>query len=305
MQIYLPIAEVSLNVFLLLGMGGLIGYLSGLFGVGGGFLMTPLLIFAGVPPAVAVASGANEITAASISGAQAHWRRGGVDVKMGIVLIIGGVAGSYVGALLFKVLRALGQVELLIGIAYVIFLGTVGLLMFAESVRTLLHQRRGLPQPPRRRHRSWVDALPLKIRFRKSRQYLSVFLPLFVGTVVGVLVAIMGVGGGFIMVPAMIYLLNMPTNVVVGTSLFQITVVTASVTFFHAVNTQTVDIVLALLLLIGAVIGAQFGARAGTRLKGEQLRVLLAILVLAVCMRMGYDLFVEPADLFSVSLVTD
>lgn len=304
MQIYLPIAEVSLNVFLLLGMGGLIGYLSGLFGVGGGFLMTPLLIFAGVPPAVAVASGANEITAASISGAQAHWRRGGVDVKMGIVLIIGGVAGSYIGALLFKILRALGQVELLIGIAYVIFLGTVGLLMFAESVRTLLHQRRGLPPPPRRRHRSWFDALPLKIRFRKSRQYLSVFLPLVIGVLVGVLVAIMGVGGGFIMVPAMIYLLNMPTNVVVGTSLFQITVVTASVTFFHAVNTQTVDIMLALILLIGAVIGAQFGARAGTRLKGEQLRVLLAILVLAVCIRMGYDLFVEPAELFSVSLVT-
>lgn len=300
MQIYLPIAEVSLNVFLLLGLGGLIGYLSGLFGVGGGFLMTPLLIFAGVPPAVAVASGANEITAASISGAQAHWRRGGVDVKMGIVLTIGGIAGSYAGAIIFRVLRESGQIEVLIGVAYVIFLGAVGLLMFVESLRSALRRYRGLTPRPRRRSRTWLDAMPLKLRFRKSRQYLSVFLPLIVGAIIGILVAIMGVGGGFIMIPAMIYLLNMPTSVVVGTSLFQITVVTASVTLFHSINTQTVDVVLALILLTGAVIGAQFGARAGRRLKGEHLRGLLGLLVLAVCLRMAYDLFVTPPELFSV-----
>jgi len=303
MQIYLPIAEMSLNVFLLLGMGGLVGFLSGMFGVGGGFLMTPLLIFAGVPPAVAVATGANQITAASVSGAQAHWRRGGVDLKMGIVLIIGGAAGSFVGAAIFTRLKELGQVELLISFSYVIFLGGIGSLMLIESARETLRRRRGGKPAPLRRQRSWIDALPLKMRFRKSRQYISVFLPLVVGAFVGVLVAIMGVGGGFIMVPAMIYLLNMPTSVVIGTSLLQITVVTACVTLLHSINTQTVDVMLALLLLIGAVIGAQVGARFGGKLKGEQLRGLLGMIVLAVCAKLAFDLVVQPSELYSVTAV--
>jgi len=303
MQIYLPIAEMSLNVFLLLGMGGLVGFLSGMFGVGGGFLMTPLLIFAGVPPAVAVATGANQITAASVSGAQAHWRRGGVDLKMGIVLIIGGAAGSFVGAAIFTRLKELGQVELLISFSYVIFLGGIGSLMLIESAREMLRRRRGGKPAPLRRQRSWIDALPLKLRFRKSRQYISVFLPLVVGAFVGVLVAIMGVGGGFIMVPAMIYLLNMPTSVVIGTSLLQITVVTACVTLLHSINTQTVDVMLALLLLIGAVIGAQVGARFGGKLKGEQLRGLLGMIVLAVCAKLAFDLVVQPSELYSVTAV--
>lgn len=300
MQIYLPIAEMSLNVFLILGMGGLVGFLSGMFGVGGGFLMTPLLMFAGVPPAVAVATGANQITAASVSGMQAHWRRGGVDLKMGIVLTLGGLVGSYAGALLFSLLKGIGQIDLMIAVSYVIFLTSIGLMMLIESAQVVWRRHQGIKQPPRRRPRTWIDALPLKMRFRKSRQYLSVFLPLILGAFVGVLVAIMGVGGGFILVPAMIYLLNMPANVVVGTSLFQMTLVTASVTFFHSVNSYTVDVVLALLLLIGAVAGAQVGARIGYKLKGEHLRGLLGLIVLGVGARMALDLFVTPRDIFSL-----
>ena len=300
MQIYLPIAEMSLNVFLILGMGGLVGFLSGMFGVGGGFLMTPLLMFAGVPPAVAVATGANQITAASVSGMQAHWRRGGVDLKMGIVLTLGGLMGSYAGALLFSLLKGIGQIDLMIAVSYVLFLTGIGSMMLIESARVAWRRHQGIKQPPRRRPRTWIDALPLKMRFRKSRQYLSVFLPLILGAFVGVLVAIMGVGGGFILVPAMIYLLNMPANVVVGTSLFQMTLVTASVTFFHALNSYTVDVVLALLLLIGAVAGAQIGARVGYKLKGEQLRGLLGLIVLGVGVRMALDLFVTPRDIFSL-----
>ncbi|WP_417320366.1 sulfite exporter TauE/SafE family protein [Emcibacter sp.] len=305
MQIYLPIAELSINVFVLLAMGGGVGFLSGMFGVGGGFLMTPLLIFAGVPPAVAVATEANQITAASVSGALAHAKRGGVDYKMGFVLIAGGAVGSYIGAWFFTILKALGQVDLMISIAYVIFLGGIGGLMFIESVLAMIRQRRGQKPKPGRRPRTWIDALPFKMRFRKSKMYVSILLPLAIGGLVGVLAAIMGVGGGFIMVPAMIYLLNMPINVVIGTSLFQITFVTASVTFLHSVNTQTVDMVLALILLVGAVIGAQIGVRVGSRLKGEQLRILLALLVLAVCGKMGVDLVVEPDDLFSVFPVAE
>ncbi|PCI34033.1 MAG: permease [Alphaproteobacteria bacterium] len=303
MQIYLPIAEISINIFLLLAMGGAVGFLSGMFGVGGGFLMTPLLIFVGIPPAVAVATEANQITAASVSGALAHGRRGGIDFKMGGMLIIGGAVGSYFGAMIFTVLKETGQVDLMISLAYVLFLGSIGGMMFVESVRSILRNRRGDTTKPGRRPRTWVDALPLKMRFRTSKMYVSGLLPLAIGGLVGVLAAIMGVGGGFIMVPAMIYLLNMPIKVVIGTSLFQITFVTASVTFLHSVNTQTVDVVLALILLIGAVIGAQFGARVGLKLKGEQLRILLAILVLVVCAKMAVDLVVEPDELYSVTSV--
>lgn len=300
MQIYLPIAEMSINIFLLLAMGGGVGFLSGMFGVGGGFLMTPLLIFVGIPPAVAVATEANQITAASVSGALAHGRRGGIDYKMGFVLIAGGAVGSYFGAMIFTALKATGQVDLMISLAYVLFLGVVGGIMFVESTRSILRNWRGEASRPKRRRRTWIDALPFKMRFRTSKMYVSAILPLVIGGVVGILAAIMGVGGGFIMVPAMIYLLHMPINVVIGTSLFQITFVTASVTYLHSVNTQTVDVVLALILLIGAVIGAQAGARVGLKLKGEQLRILLAILVLVVCAKMAVDLVVEPDELFSV-----
>ncbi|MGY8985247.1 MAG: sulfite exporter TauE/SafE family protein [Sphingomonadales bacterium] len=301
MPFYLPIAEMSLNVFLLLGMGGAVGFLSGMFGVGGGFLMTPLLIFAGIPPAVAVATEANQITAASVSGALAHWRRGGVDLKMGLVLILGGGIGSILGTQIFTFLRSIGQVDLMISLAYVFFLGSIGILMLKESITAWRRRVQGTIRPIRRDHSSWIHGLPFKMRFRKSRLYISVLLPLGIGFVVGILAAIMGVGGGFIMVPAMIYLLGMPTSVVVGTSLFQIIFVTASVTFLHSVNTQTVDVILAILLMIGAVIGAQFGARAGQKLQGEQLRGLLAILVLGVCVKMAWGLVVEPDELFSIS----
>jgi len=306
MPLYLPIAELSMDVFLVIGMGAIVGFLSGMFGVGGGFLMTPILIFVGVPPAVAVATESNEITAASVSGALAHWRRQGIDIKMGSVLIVGGAVGSFFGAQVFTYLKSLGQVDLMISLAYVVFLGSVGGLMLWESVRAILRERRGYvaPRIPREdRHKAWIHVLPFKMRFRKSKLYISALLPLFIGMVVGVLAAIMGVGGGFVMVPAMIYILGMPTNVVVGTSLFQIIFVTALTTVFHSVNTQTVDIFLAVLLLIGAVVGAQVGARVGFKLNGERLRALLALLVLLVCVKMGFGLVLEPAELYSVSEV--
>lgn len=301
MQIYLPIAELSVNIFLILGMGGGVGFLSGLFGVGGGFLMTPLLIFIGIPPAVAVATEANQIVASSVSGVLAHWRRGNVDFKMGLVLLVGGVLGSSMGVWLFAFLRGIGHLDLVIKLSYVVFLGTIGILMFIESARSMLRTRR--KAPPKRRTHTWMHGLPFKMRFRRSRLYVSALMPLAIGFLVGVLAAIMGVGGGFVMVPAMIYLLGMPTAVVVGTSLFQIIFVTANVTVLQAVNTQTVDVVLALLLLVGAVIGAQVGVRMGTKLRGEQLRGLLALMVLGVCTKIGYDLVVTPVDLFSLGIV--
>ena len=302
MQIYLPIAEMSLNVFLLLGMGGVVGFLSGLFGVGGGFLMTPLLIFIGVPPAVAVGTEANQIVAASVSGVLAHWRRGNVDVKMGLVLLLGGLAGSTLGVMLFSFLRGLGQIDLVISLSYVVFLGTIGSLMLYESMRAMRRRKTAPGQRMKLHQHTWVHGLPLKMRFRRSKLYISALLPFTVGFLVGVLAAIMGVGGGFIMVPAMIYLLGMPTAVVIGTSLFQIIFVTANVTFLQAYANQTVDVVLALMLLTGAVIGAQFGARAGARLRGEELRGLLALMVLAVCGKLFFDLLVTPDDIYSLGV---
>jgi uncharacterized protein len=301
MDIYLPIAEMSVNLFLLLGLGGAVGFLSGVFGVGGGFLMTPLLIFIGIPPPVAVGSEASQILASSVSGAQAHMRRGNVDVRMGLVLVAGGFFGSSLGVWLFGVLRQLGQIDLVISLAYVLFLGTVGTLMFIESARAWLQWRRRGGTGFTRRHRHiWLHRLPLKMRFHRSRLYISALTPLGLGFLVGILAAIMGVGGGFLMVPAMIYLIGMPTAIVVGTSLFQISFVTAVTTFLHAASNQTVDIVLALWLIVGGVVGAQLGSSFGGRLRGEQLRVLLALIVLAVCGRLGYDLVVTPADLYSL-----
>ncbi|MEQ9639741.1 MAG: sulfite exporter TauE/SafE family protein [Alphaproteobacteria bacterium] len=301
MQIYLPIAEMSANILLLLGMGGGVGFLSGLFGVGGGFLMTPLLIFIGVPPAVAVATEANQIVASSVSGALAHWRRGNVDLKMGVVLLIGGFVGSTGGVFLFRELRTAGQIDLVISLSYVLFLGIIGGLMLVESVQAI--RRRGDSAAPRRKlhQHNWLHGLPFKMRFRRSKLYISALLPLSIGAFVGLLAAIMGVGGGFIMVPAMIYLLGMPTSVVVGTSLFQIIFVTANVTFMQSWQNQTVDVMLALILLAGGVIGAQLGSRAGARLRGEELRGMLALMVLAVCGKLGFDLVARPDDLFSLA----
>ena len=299
MDIYLPIAEMAVNVFVVLGLGGLVGFLSGLFGIGGGFLTTPLLIFIGIPPPVAVATGANQIVAPSVSAVLAHWRRGNVDVKMGLALLAGGVTGSAIGVAAFAILHQLAQLDVVIKISYVLFLSAIGLLMLRESLQALVRSRS--PVAKQRGRRTWIDALPLKVRFRRSRLYISALLPVAVGLLVGVLAAIMGVGGGFIMVPAMIYLLGMPSTVVVGTSLFQIIFVTATVTVLQAVTTQTVDIVLAVLLIAGSVIGAQFGLRAGTILRGDHLRVLLAAVVLAVAGKLAFDLVATPADLYSVT----
>ena len=298
MNIYLPIAEVSVNAFLLLGLGGGVGLLSGMFGVGGGFLMTPLLILVGIPPAVAVATEANQIVASSFSGVLAHWRRKTVDFKMGAVLLAGGLAGSAIGVQVFALLRELGQVELMVSLCYVVFLGIVGALMFIESLRALRKSVRG--KAPRRRGHHWSHGLPFKMRFRASNLYISAIPPFMVGMLVGVLAAIMGVGGGFIMVPAMIYLLGMATTVVVGTSLFQIMFVTGATTLMHAMLNHTVDGILAVLLLLGGVIGAQIGVRLGPKLKAEQLRVLLALLVLVVCAKIGYDLVRTPDELFTL-----
>ena len=300
MQIYLPIAELSVNAFLFLGMGAGVGFLSGLFGVGGGFLMTPLLIFAGIPPAVAVATEANQIVASSVSGALAHWRRGNVDVKMGVVLLIGGFIGSTIGVWVFGFLQGLGQIDLVIRLSYVVFLGIIGALMLVESLRAISRQRKPGGKRRKLHQHNWLHGLPFKMRFRRSKLYISALLPLGVGIFVGILGAIMGGGGGFVMVPAMIYLLGMPTAMVVGTSLFQIIFVTANVTVLQAVNNQTVDVVLAMLLLVGAVFGAQLGARASSRLQGEHLRSLLALAVLSVCAKLAYDLIVVPVDLYSL-----
>ncbi|MGX0974471.1 putative membrane protein YfcA [Roseovarius sp. MBR-51] len=298
MQIYLPIAEVSVNAFLLLGLGGLVGILSGMFGVGGGFILTPLLFFIGIPPAVAVATGANQIMAASFSAVLAHFRRKTVDLEMGTVLLIGGLIGAAMGVFVFNYLKSLGQVDLLVTLCYVVFLGVIGGMMFIESLRAIRNTRRGVV--PKRKKHGWVHRLPFKMRFRTSGLYISVIPPLLVGTSVGILAAIMGVGGGFIMVPAMIYLLGMPTKVVVGTSLFQIIFVTAFTTLLHATTNYTVDIALAVLLLVGGVIGAQFGTSIGTRMKAEQLRILLAIMVLSVCGKLAFDLLATPSELYSL-----
>ena len=303
MYIYFPIAEISLNLFIVIGLGGFIGFLSGLFGVGGGFLMTPLLIFLGIPAPVAVATEANQIVASSVSGVIAHWRRKNVDFKMGAVLLLGGIVGSSLGVLLFALLEKIGQLDLVIKLSYVFFLGIIGVLMLWESIRTYIKSQK--PEFYRRKlHKhNWLHGLPLKMRFRRSKLYISALVPFFIAAFVGVLSAIMGVGGGFIMVPAMIYLLGMPTSVVVGTSLFQIIFVTANVTLLQSVQTQTVDFLLAGTLLFGAVIGAQIGARFGGMLRGEQLRGMLALIVLLVCMRIGYELVVTPIDLFSTEFL--
>ena len=303
MYIYLPIAEISMNVFTIIGLGGMVGLLSGIFGVGGGFLMTPLLIFLGVPAPVAVGTEANQIVASSVSGVLAHFRRGNVDIKMGLVLLAGGLFGSTIGVALFALLRELGQIDVVIKLSFIVFLGIIGSLMLFESIRSILRARLPGARRGKLHQHNWLHGLPFKMRFRKSKLYISALLPFFLAAFVGVLSAIMGVGGGFILVPAMIYLLGMPTYTVIGTSLFQIIFVTANITILQSVQTQTVDFVLAGLLLVGAVIGAQFGARVGALLRGEQLRGLLALIVLAVCLKLVFDLVITPEDVFSVEFL--
>lgn len=305
MNLYLPIAEMSVNIFVLMGMGAAVGFLSGLFGVGGGFLITPLLIFYNIPPAIAVATGANQVIASSLSGALAHLKRGTVDMKLAMLLLVGGGLGSVAGVALFTILRRLGQLDLAVSLLYVLMLGVVGSLMLMESVRAMRRVHAGGSGEFRRSgHHNWIHRLPLKVRFRRSKLYLSVIPVIGLGFFIGLLAAIMGVGGGFIMVPAMIYLLRVPTSVVVGTSLVQIMFTAAVTTVLQAATNQTIDILLALLLMIGGVLGAQFGAEAGRKLRGDQLRALLALLVLAVAGRLLYELVAPPGELFSISLDT-
>ena len=303
MHVYLPIAEISLNILVLLGLGAGVGMMSGIFGVGGGFLMTPMLIFMGVPAPVAVGTEANQIVASSVSGALAHFRRGNVDLKMGLMLLIGGIIGSTFGVSLFKFLSALGQIDVVIRLAYVVFLGIIGSLMAYESVKSIWRTRKSGAGRRKLHEHHWFHGLPFKMRFRRSKLYISALLPLTVGALVGLLAAIMGVGGGFIMVPAMIYVLGMPTSVVIGTSLFQIVFVTANVTFLQAYQNQTVDMLLGLFLIVGGVIGAQIGTRVGAKLPGEKMRFLLAAMVIGVCGKMLVDLVSTPADIYSLALV--
>lgn len=288
-----------MNALLLVALGGLVGFISGLFGIGGGFLMTPVLVFMGIPPVVAVASEANHVAASSVSSVIAYSKKRAVDFRMGAVLASGGALGSIIGVEVFRWLRLIGQADLAVSVSYLVFLGIIGALMLTESVGAILRRRRGQPPKPRRDRRPLLlYALPLKVRFPRSRLYISVIPPVLLGVFVGILSAVMGVGGGFILVPAMIYLLRMPAPVVVGTSLFQIVITTSLTSVLQAGRNQTVDIVLATLLLVGGVIGAQLGARASGRFRAEELRALLALLVLAVGLRMGADLFLRPDEAF-------
>jgi len=300
-SIYLPIAELSVNIFVILGMGAAVGFLSGMFGVGGGFLITPLLIFYNIPPAVAVATGANQVVASSVSGALAHFRRGTLDIKLGVVLLVGGLAGATVGIQIFSMLRRLGQLDLIISLLYVVFLGSVGGLMLWESVNSLRRAAKNKPVSLRKPgQHNWVHRLPFKMRFKRSKLYLSVIPVIMLGFAIGILTSVMGVGGGFIMVPAMIYLLRIPTSVVIGTSLFQIIFVTAFTTVVQATTNFSVDIVLAWLLMIAGVVGAQYGVRIGQKMRGEQLRAGLALLVLGVGIRLGFGLVLPPDEIYSV-----
>ena len=304
MDIYLPVANLSVNVLVIVLLGGGVGLLSGMFGVGGGFLTTPLLIFYGIPPTVAAASATTQVTGASVSGALAHYRRGGVDIPMGVVLVAGGIVGAVAGAALFRVLQKLGQIDTVINLLYVGLLLGVGLPMAREAWGSVAASRAGTPVAPRKRkHHPLVAALPFRWRFYASGLYISPLAPLILGFATGILTVLLGVGGGFIMVPAMLYILGMATRVVVGTSLFQILFVTAATTMVHAVTTKAVDIVLAFFLLLGSVVGAQVGARLAQRFPPDYLRLVLAAIVLLVALRMGAGLTWRPDAIYSVELL--
>ena len=304
MQIYLPIADIPVNVFLVLAMGLAVGFLSGMFGVGGGFLMTPLLIFIGVQPAVAVASVTTHVAASSFSGAIAYWRRNAIDVTLALTLLAGGIVGSAGGVALFTWLRTLDQLDLAIGLSYVTFLGVVGVLMVAESARAINRSRRGKPAELRRPgSHIWFHGLPLKLRFKRSKVYVSAIPVLAIGFIIGFIGAVMGIGGGFLLVPMLIYLLRVPTATVIGTSMVLIFVTMTATTVLHAATNHLVDAVLALILMVGGVIGAQFGAHAGQRIRGEWLRLLLGLLVLSVGLRFAFELVLRPDDLYSIRLI--
>ncbi len=300
MYIYLPIAEQPIHSLVILGIGAFLGLIMGLVGVGGGFLLTPLMMFLGIPPPVAVASVANQLVAPSVSGVLSHWKRSNVDFKMGTVLLLGGIVGSSIGVILFNFLGKIGQLDFVIKSSYVIFLTLIGALMFSESLRLILRTRKGKVTRGKLHQHNWLHGLPFKMRFRKSKLYISVLLPILIGVIVGVFAALMGIGGGFIIVPAMIYLLGMPTSLVVGTSLFQIIFVAANTTVLQASQNQTVDIILATILLLGSVIGVQVGSRFTNILKGEYLRLILSSIIILVSLKLLIDLVTVPSDLFSV-----
>jgi len=302
MDVYLPIANLSVNGLVIVALGALTGILSGMFGVGGGFLTTPLLIFYGVPPTVSAASAASQVTGASVSGVFAHSRRNGVDYQMGAVLVAGGILGTAFGASLFRLLQELGQIDTVINILYVLLLGSIGTIMARESIQVLRAERTGEPIPARkRRHHPLVASLPLRWRFYRSGLYISPLAPLLLGMVVGVLTMLMGIGGGFVLVPAMLYILGMSANVVVGTSLYQILFVTMATTMMHAMTTKAVDIVLAGLLLLGSVTGAQIGAKLAQAVSPTRLRLALAVIVLLVALRMALGLGYRPDEIYTVS----
>lgn len=304
MQIYLPIAELSMNLFFLVGIGGAVGFLSGLFGVGGGFLLTPLLIFSGVPASVAVASVTGQVVAASTSGALSHYRRGGIDLHLALYLVLSGIVGAVFGVAAFDLLRAAGQLDFVISVGFLVLLGSVGTLMLIESTRALLKSRKGVVVRERQPNQhNWIHGLPWRVRFKKSRLYISVLPVLVIGVFIGFVGSLLGIGGGFIMVPALVYLLRVPGSVVIGTSLAQVVAMMAATTMLHAVQSQSVDILLAFCLMVGGTVGAQFGASAGKQLRGEQLRGLLALLVLAVAIRFGFSLILTPADVFSTEVL--
>lgn len=302
MEMYLPIASISINILLLAGLGAMVGFMSGLFGVGGGFIMTPLLMMAGIPPAVAAASDSNQIVAGAASGAYAHWRLRNVDIRMGLLLLAGGLVGGTIGVQLVKLLRELGNIEFVMKSLYILMLSTIGALMFWESLSTMRRNTsRSAASAPKGKKVSIWSRLPLQIYFAQSNLRTSEIFPFVIALFVGALAALLGVGGGFIMVPAMIYIIGMPTIVAVGTDLFQIVLTTANVTFQQAIANQTVDLVLAMVLLIGSTIGAQFGARAGRLLRGEQIRILLAIVVLLFAVKFVFDLLLQPSNLISLA----
>ena len=300
MHIYLPIAEQPINAFIVIGIGSLVGIIMGMVGIGGGFLLTPLMIFLGIPSPVAVASVANQLVAPSVSGVLSYWKSSNVDFKMGIILLVGGFIGSSIGVLIFNFLNNIGQLDLVIKLSYFLFLSIIGTIMFVESFRLILKVRRGKISRGKLHQHNWLHGLPFKTRFRKSKLYISIIPPLLIGVIVGILAALMGIGGGFIIVPAMIYLLGMPTSLVVGTSLFQIIFVASNTTILQASQNQTVDIILAFLLLLGSVIGVQIGSKFSNYLKGEHLRLFLSIIILIVGFILLSDLILTPSDLYSI-----
>lgn len=302
-HVYLPVAGVAVDALAVMGVGGAVGFLSGLFGVGGGFIITPLMLFLGIPTAVAVATGANQATATAVSGSMSHWQRGNIDFRIGNVLLVSGIAGSLAGTQLVGILRATGQFDVFLSLSYVILLGSLGLLMFIESLKTMRNAAKAGGTLLERRKHTIFHRLPFKVRFPRSKLYMSVIPVLVIGAFIGVLTALMGVGGGFVLVPAMVYVLKMRTNIAIGTSLYQIMFVGAFTTLTQAIFLQSVDVVLGMLLISAGVIGTQFGARAGANLKGEQLRFMLAILVLTVCARVAFDLVRSPDELYVLSVI--